>query len=342
MEYSKVNPSDEDWDSFVLQHPHGSVFQTSSFYRICDRTNQYQPVRIALQNSRGDLSAVLQGVTIREFGGPLRVFSSRSIVQGGPLVQEPRDPTLAARILKEYDDQIRKEVLFTEIRHIFDTAPLIKEVPSYRYNEHLNLILDLNGTREDLWNRLNRNRRRNIRQNEKVGVTVEEIEEKCLVTTLYSIIQENYRRTKIPLADRSLFEATFDVLVKQGRAKFLLASYKGDYIGAKILLLHNRYVYDWYVGSLTADPPYVQDSLFWYGIQWSREHQYTHYDFGGAGRPDKEYGVRDYKKSFGGTLVNYGRNIRVYSPVKCRLTRWAYRMQQWISRQKERTSGRKA
>ncbi len=31
----------------------------------------------------------------------------------------------------------------------------------------------------------------------------------------------------------------------------------------------------------------------------------------GVGRPDRKYGVRDFKARFGGELVNYGRLTRV-------------------------------
>ena len=36
--------------------------------------------------------------------------------------------------------------------------------------------------------------------------------------------------------------------------------------------------------------------------------------FGGAGKPDKPYGVRDYKLKFGGQLVNWGRFEKVHKP----------------------------
>jgi len=38
------------------------------------------------------------------------------------------------------------------------------------------------------------------------------------------------------------------------------------------------------------------------------------YDFGGAGKPDEPYGVRDFKAKFGGKLINYSRNTSSHSP----------------------------
>jgi lipid II:glycine glycyltransferase (peptidoglycan interpeptide bridge formation enzyme) len=36
----------------------------------------------------------------------------------------------------------------------------------------------------------------------------------------------------------------------------------------------------------------------------------------GIGRPDKSYGVRDFKIRFGGDTVNYGRFIRINNKLK--------------------------
>lgn len=37
------------------------------------------------------------------------------------------------------------------------------------------------------------------------------------------------------------------------------------------------------------------------------------YDFGGAGKPDKEYRVGDFKAKYGGELVSYGRNACLHA-----------------------------
>ena len=48
------------------------------------------------------------------------------------------------------------------------------------------------------------------------------------------------------------------------------------------------------------------------------------FDFGGAGRPDERYGVREFKAKFGGQQVNYGRFVCVHHPFTLRLTRIGY------------------
>ncbi|MDH4208252.1 MAG: hypothetical protein OEV76_05210, partial [Anaerolineae bacterium] len=48
------------------------------------------------------------------------------------------------------------------------------------------------------------------------------------------------------------------------------------------------------------------------------------YDFGGAGKADEEYGVRDFKAKFGGDLVCYGRNTCVHAPFRLAMSKLGY------------------
>lgn len=48
------------------------------------------------------------------------------------------------------------------------------------------------------------------------------------------------------------------------------------------------------------------------------------YDFGGAGKPDEEYGMRGFRAKLGSDLVCYGRNTYIHTPALLQLSRWAY------------------
>ena len=73
---------------------------------------------------------------------------------------------------------------------------------------------------------------------------------------------------------------------------------------------------DWYAG---ADDNYLEfrpnDVLVWEVLKWGKISNYSLFDFGGAGKPNVPYGVRDYKLKFGGELVNFGRFEIVNKPV---------------------------
>ncbi len=74
-------------------------------------------------------------------------------------------------------------------------------------------------------------------------------------------------------------------------------------------------IYDWYAG---ADDSYLEyrpnDILSWSILKWGIKNNYEVFDFGGAGKPNVPYGVRDYKLKFGGELVNFGRFEIIHKP----------------------------
>jgi lipid II:glycine glycyltransferase (peptidoglycan interpeptide bridge formation enzyme) len=64
----------------------------------------------------------------------------------------------------------------------------------------------------------------------------------------------------------------------------------------------------------------------WDILSWGARNGYRRYDFGGAGDPSKDYGVRTFKAKFGGELVSFGRWVRVHSAVRLRLARMGYEL----------------
>ena len=98
--------------------------------------------------------------------------------------------------------------------------------------------------------------------------------------------------------------------------KCFIAIYNDSIIGTIWLLAYNGRVYNWYAGSqreqLNKSP---NDLLVWNAIQWGIENRYKIFDFGGAGKPGEKYGVRDFKKKFGGKEVCFGRFEQIHRPL---------------------------
>ena len=93
-------------------------------------------------------------------------------------------------------------------------------------------------------------------------------------------------------------------------------------IGTVWLLTFRGRVYDWYSGSLSQflnKAP--NDLMLWKSIEWAIDKNYEIFDFGGAGSPEKKYGVRDFKRKFGGDELNLGRFNIINSKFKYALSR---------------------
>jgi lipid II:glycine glycyltransferase (peptidoglycan interpeptide bridge formation enzyme) len=68
----------------------------------------------------------------------------------------------------------------------------------------------------------------------------------------------------------------------------------------------------------------------WQVFLWGKKEGYRMFDFGGAGKPDVAYGVRDYKKKFGGQVVNYGRFEKIHRPFLYRTVKAGFNVYQRI------------
>jgi lipid II:glycine glycyltransferase (peptidoglycan interpeptide bridge formation enzyme) len=154
---------------------------------------------------------------------------------------------------------------------------------------------------------------------------IEEADDRSQVATCYNILQKTYATAHVPLADRSLFEAAFDVLHAKGMVKFLLGRVRDTYVAASVALLYKDVIYGWYRGFDRSWAEYLpNDVMVWHILKWGAENGYRTFDFGGAGRPDEKYGPRSFKAKFGGRLVNYGRNLCVHAPFRLRMSETAY------------------
>ena len=77
---------------------------------------------------------------------------------------------------------------------------------------------------------------------------------------------------------------------------------------------------------------YPNDFLIYHILQWGRENEYKVFDFGGAGHPDEEYGVREHKLKFGGDLVSFGRFQKVYNSTIYYPVVWAFKLWQKVKK----------
>jgi lipid II:glycine glycyltransferase (peptidoglycan interpeptide bridge formation enzyme) len=318
------SPDREQWSDFVYNHPYGNIFQTPDMAEVYKRTKNYEPITLAATTTNNDeILAILHAVVIKEMKGMLGKFSARSIIQGGPLFIDNEKGVEALRRLMEYYDEIaRKEALYTDIRALWDTSNIsgLFNGLGYEYEEHLNFLIDLNRSEEEIWQGIHKSRRKGINRAASKGVKIEEMGDKKLVPFFYEIIDETYKHAKIPLADVSLFDSAFELLVPKSMAIFYLAKYENMYIGARAILNYKDLIYDWYAGALLEYLSlYINEALVWHSLKEGVNNGYHLFNFGGAGKPNEEYGVREFKRRFGGKMVNLGRYRKIYSPFKMKI-----------------------
>jgi lipid II:glycine glycyltransferase (peptidoglycan interpeptide bridge formation enzyme) len=76
-------------------------------------------------------------------------------------------------------------------------------------------------------------------------------------------------------------------------------------------------IYEWYVCGTDGEIKDVYPSILatWAAMDYANQNNIPRFDFMGAGSPDKDYGVREFKSKFGGEEVEHGRFFKVFNPL---------------------------
>lgn len=314
---SKVNQ--EEWETFIDVHPNGNIFQSPEMVNVYAKTKNYTPiVSIAFDNQK--IVGILIGVIQKELSGILGYFSSRCVVFGGPIVIEEKKE-IAVALLNAHNQQVKNKAIYTQFRNLFEQEYFSSAFKNngYKYAAHLDIHIDLNVDLDEYWNKRKSKLKQNIRKAIKNSIEFKEINDIEELEQAYCILEEVYKKARLPLPDKTFFVSAFKLFnnsVKK-KASFFKAELLGEIVGVRFVLLYKDIIYDWYAGSkqqfYKLNP---NDFLPYKVIEWGiKNPKYRLFVFGGAGKPDLPYGVRDHKLKFGKKLVEYGRYEKVHKPL---------------------------
>ena len=316
------------WDDFNSAHPQGNIFQSFMYYEAVLNTNAFDPhifiVFDANDNIVGGMVAVIQ----KEHKGLVGYFSSRSIIQSGPLVKDD-DPQILSFLLSFYFKNIKRRAIYSQFRNSWEQSYEKTVFSNLKadFFPHLNILVDLTKSKDDLWKDVHSKRRNEIRRAIKEGTSVRRIQNNKELHSAYEILKEVYQRVKIPLPKLRFFEELFTELNKIDLMQCFIALNDNQIIGTMIVFSFGETIYDWYAGAKQeAYKKYPNDLIPWVVFEWGKENGYQKFDFGGAGKPDEKYGVRDYKKKFGGDFVSPGRYEIVHNKLLMMLGKLAYKI----------------
>jgi hypothetical protein len=326
-----------NWDRFVNEHPKGCVFHTSQMARVYASAKGHKVLPLAAVAPAGGIKALLIGVRVQTLPSPMGRLSSRSVFYAEPLCEESEQGAiLLGQLLDEHDAQLKRSVLFAEVRPL--QAPgferLVLERSGYRYLEYLNYLYDVSQPHGDMWSGIHKSAQRAIRQCERRGLVVREVPPAIAVEQLYPLLKLSYGYSGVPLVDRSLFDAAVQELHPHGLAKFFAAYDGATPVAMDVMLTFKDRIYFWYGGVTRATAGSPCSLLRWFELKWAHDNGFTVCDSGGAGWPNVPYGVRDFKRKFGGELVQYGRYRKVFSPWKLALAEQAYKLRRSLFSQK--------
>lgn len=305
------NIDKQAWDRLVSESSTASWFQSYNCYQFYKKVDFLKPFAIAVAD-KDKILALVCGYVIADGGFVKRFMSRRAIVPGGVMIDSAADKSVVNLLLKELKNHISNKAIYTEIRNFNDYSDFksIFQKADFSYQPHLNFHLD-SSNNDIAFKNLKQNKRRYVRLSLKEGAEWQLTTDKNEIEELYEILAELYRtKVKTPLFPISFFYT----LSAENDARIIVVKYKEKVVGGGVfVVLNNKSIYEWFVCGEDRHYKNVYPSILstWGGIEYAANNNIPLFDFMGAGKPDVEYGVRDFKAEFGGELVEYGRFISI-------------------------------
>ena len=247
-----------EWRRFVEEHPQGNVFHTPEMFRVFESAKGQQPTLWAAIDHHNRPQALLLPVQVTLAKGWLRRLTSRAVAYGSILCAPRQEGIEALRpLLETYNRATRGRILFTELRNLSnlsDMQPVLNDC-GFNYEDHLNYLVDLTRTPEEIWKSIRSNARRNVRRARKAQVAIKEVRDMQQIAGAYLLLKEIYQRIQVPLADFSFFQAAFEILHPRDMMRIFLARLDGVDMGVMTLLLYKDTMIYWYSGTLRSMLP---------------------------------------------------------------------------------------
>lgn len=303
------------WASFVESHPKGNVFQTPEMYDVFAISDHIRPIVVAAVEDN-QIAGILLAQYITNGSSIASWLTARSIITGGPLTRND-DPEIVSALFEAYKKQLPLQTIYSEIRPIYSIDWMNNF--AWKRKGHYNLVLGLEKTKDELFEQMHKERRRNVNQAMKAGLIFRELEKPEEIHDVVRLIQKTYQRKHVPISYLSIFEEVRRLMHEYAHF-FGCFTADGQMIAGQIRLCYGDLVYAWFAGS---DEEYFKlrpnDFTMWNVICWAHDKGYKWFDFGGGGEPGVEYGVRDYKLKYGCEMYDYGRYTLAHRPI----TLWA-------------------
>lgn len=322
-----------DIEEFNKQHNNGNFQQSTSLFRFYENIQYHDPFYVISVDDSDKLKGILLGVIIQSNGliGIKNYFSSRCIIEGGPLVVED-DADIISGILLTLDSFIKNKVIYSEFRNNFSLEKFNELFlnNSWKYEEHLNFIVDINQLKEGN-RKISRSKKSQVRKSLRNGAKIEVAMSVKDVFDFYNILHQLYKsKVKKPLPSFDFFENLFKI---DSIFKYFLIRYEGKVIGGILCPIYNDTISEWYVCGEDGKYDAVYPSVLatWAPIDYAINNNLLYFDFMGAGKPGDDYGVREFKSKFGGNLVENGRYIKIHKPLLYQISKLGLNILQTIN-----------
>ena len=287
MEVREWNSSmSQEWDDFVYSSPTGSIFHTTSWKNILERTFHYQSISLAVYEHNRMCGALplflvpkpvrgknLVSVPFGVYGGICAETAGAEHVvlnAGKNLAVSRKVDSLEFRQVEKLDEALpTKDLYCTFAREIFD-------------GEEKNMSA------------IPRKQRRMIRQGLSHGLQ-SKVGGAELLKVFYFVYSSSLRNLGTPAFPFVYFEHLFQELGEQ--CKILTVMYQDKVVASVLTFFYRDRVMPYYGGGLPEYQRYaIYDFMYWELMRFGWEHGYKVFDFG---RSKRDTGPFHFKRHWG-------------------------------------------
>lgn len=294
-----------------------SIFQSPEMFSFFDKIKGYTPFVFAVEDENGELPALMAGAVLNEGSGLKAKMTKRAIVFAGPLIADRADNKDALSfLLTNLTKQLSKKAIYIETRNLNDYSDF-KDCflkAGWEFNNHYNFLVDCTDEAQ-IKKRMSSSKIRQVKKSIKEGAEIIVASNMDEVKEFHQILEDLYKtKVKTPLPDFGFFEEFFNSEL----GKYILVRHEGKIVGGIMCpILDNRVIYELFVCGLDGQINNVYPSIVatWAAIDYANKNSIKVFDFMGAGSPDQDYGVREFKSKFGGEQVEHGRFRKVFNPL---------------------------
>jgi serine/alanine adding enzyme len=284
-----------------------NLFHTDRFLEFGDSVKGQQSIKVVYEEE-GIEKGRLAGLLFSD-SGVKGYLSRRCIVWGGPLISDDifdRDKVFEI-LMNSFIEKIKGKAIYTEFRNLFDCSEYNSLFTSYgfQFSEHLNFI-NLLDNEDSVKKRISGSKLKQIKKSLKTGAEIIETKDEVEISEFYKLLSDLYKtKVKTPLPRLDYF---FN-FSKYNIGSFLLIKFQNRIIGGLMIGAHDEVIYAIYACGEDGKYKDVYPSVLanWAGIEYGLKNRFKYFDFLGAGKPNEDSGIREFKSKFGGELVNYGR-----------------------------------
>lgn len=333
--------SEAQWDAALSQVPEAHLLQTNGWGTLKNAYG-WRALRIADECFGAQIlfRALPLGYSLAYLPkGPLTLADRGS--DSGPLSM-----ALWQEFWSHLDEVCRREkAIFLKLEpdlwQVSSENPTVP--PGFRLSHHpiqppRTLLVDLNGSEENILGRMKQKTRYNIRLALKKGVVVYPSSD---IDTFHRLMLVTSERDRFGVHSRTYYQRAYELFHPRGECELLFAEFQGDPLAALMVFARGRRA--WYFFGASSDmqrenmPTYL---LQWEAMRWARNRGCMTYDLWGVPDADEDileagftqrhdglWGVYRFKRGFGGQLYRaQGPWDRVYNRFLYTLYSW------WIRR----------